>query len=102
ARTGRQAGTYLARYRRSHGLELGDALIAAAATTAGLRLWTLNRRHYPLRDVSLFHALGWDPPDSPIAPCESSRDPRGRATIGVRGFRRRRLGRGRFQRRGGR
>jgi predicted nucleic acid-binding protein len=57
ARTGRQAGTYLARYRRSHGLELADALIAAAATTAGLRLWTLNRRHYPMRDVRFFEAM---------------------------------------------
>lgn len=31
-----------------------DALIAAAATTAGLRLWTLNRRHYPMDDVRFY------------------------------------------------
>lgn len=49
--TGRRAGAYLARYARSHGLEIGDALIAAAASTAGLRLWTRNRRHYPMDDV---------------------------------------------------
>ena len=54
ARAGRQAGAYLARYSRSHGLDIADALIAAAATTAGLRLWTLNRRHYPMADVR-FH-----------------------------------------------
>jgi predicted nucleic acid-binding protein len=54
ARTGRQAGAYLARYAGSHGVELADALIAAAATTAGLRLWTLNRRHYPMEDVEFF------------------------------------------------
>jgi len=54
ARTGRQAGAYLAKHARSHGLNIADALIAAAAVTAGLRLWTLNRRHYPMRDVTFF------------------------------------------------
>lgn len=51
---GRTAGAYLARYARSHALELGDALIAAAAVNAGLRLWTLNRKHYPMPDVRFF------------------------------------------------
>jgi predicted nucleic acid-binding protein len=54
ARIGRRAGFYLARHSRSHGLEVPDALIAAAATTAGLRLWTLNRRHYPMDDVTFY------------------------------------------------
>jgi predicted nucleic acid-binding protein len=53
-RTGRQAGVYLARYGRSHGVELADALVAAAATTSGLRLWTLNRKHYPMSDLVLY------------------------------------------------
>jgi predicted nucleic acid-binding protein len=51
---GRTAGAYLARYSRSHGLELGDALVAAAATTAGLRLWTRNRKHYPMPDLRFY------------------------------------------------
>lgn len=54
AQAGRRAGGYLARYARSHGLEVPDALIAAAAATTGLRLWTLNRRHYPMKDVRFF------------------------------------------------
>jgi predicted nucleic acid-binding protein len=54
ARVGRTAGSYLARYARSHGLELGDALVAAAATTSGLRLWTRNRKHYPMVDLSFY------------------------------------------------
>lgn len=54
ATVGRRAGLYLSRYSRSHGLTIADALVAAAAGTAGLRLWTLNRRHYPMLDVS-FH-----------------------------------------------
>lgn len=53
-RTGRHAGGYLARYGRSHGVEIADALVAGAAATSGLRLWTLNRRHYPMEDV-VFH-----------------------------------------------
>lgn len=48
---GRRAGAYLARYARSHDVELADALVAAAATTSGVRLWTLNRKHYPMPDV---------------------------------------------------
>lgn len=51
---GRRAGAYVARYGRSHGVELADALVAAAAVTAGLRLWTLNRKHYPMPDVPFY------------------------------------------------
>jgi predicted nucleic acid-binding protein len=54
--TGRRAGAYLSRYARSHGLEIADALVAAAASSAGLLLWTLNRRHYPMPDVSFYEA----------------------------------------------
>lgn len=51
---GRRAGAYLSRYSRSHGVQIADALVAAAASVAGLRLWTLSRRHYPMSDL-LFH-----------------------------------------------
>ena len=54
AMTGRRAGVYLARYARSHGLEIADALVADAASTAGLHLWTLNLRHYPMDDLRLY------------------------------------------------
>jgi len=57
ATAGRRAGQYLARYSRTHGVEIADALVAAAATTAGLSLWTLNRRHYPMPDIQ-FHGPG--------------------------------------------
>lgn len=56
ARAGRRAGEYLARYARSHAVEIADALIAAAASLAELRLWTLNRKHYPMEDVRFFRA----------------------------------------------
>jgi predicted nucleic acid-binding protein len=45
--TGELAGERLRRYRRSHSLELGDALIGASAVQYGERLATFNRRHYP-------------------------------------------------------
>jgi predicted nucleic acid-binding protein len=56
ARVGRRAGAYLARYARSHGVEIADALVAAAAATSGLWLWTLNRKHYPMQDVRFYEA----------------------------------------------
>jgi predicted nucleic acid-binding protein len=46
---GKQAGEYLARYAKSHALELGEALIAASASLYPAQLWTRNRKHYPLR-----------------------------------------------------
>ena len=54
---GRRGGTYLARYARSHGVTLADALIAAAASISGLHLWTRNRRHYPMEDLAFFRPV---------------------------------------------
>ena len=39
AALGRRAGEYLRRYRKSHAVELGHALIAASAVERGARLW---------------------------------------------------------------
>jgi predicted nucleic acid-binding protein len=33
---------------------LGDALIAAAASIHGLDLWTRNRKHYPMKDITFY------------------------------------------------
>jgi predicted nucleic acid-binding protein len=52
--TGRQAGDYLRQYRKSHGVELGDALIAAAALLNHATLWTRNRKHYPMKELSFY------------------------------------------------
>ena len=49
----RRAGEYLKRFRPSHGMELGDAIIAASAAVSGCALWTRNRKHYPMKDVRL-------------------------------------------------
>ena len=52
--TGHDAGVYLRKYRRSHGVELADALIAACAVANNAQLWTRNRKHYPMREVTFF------------------------------------------------
>ncbi len=52
--TGRQAGDYLRQYRKSHGLQISDALIAAAAALNRAELWTRNRKHYPMKDLSFY------------------------------------------------
>ena len=49
----RRAGDYLRTFNRSHGVELGDALIAATAAELNFPLWTRNRKHYPMKDLPL-------------------------------------------------
>jgi len=58
---GRRAGSYLARYSRSHGLEIADAFVAACASSTGLHLWTRNRRDYPMPDLRLYEPPGQMP-----------------------------------------
>ena len=52
--TGRQAAVYLRKYRRSNGVEIADALIAACAVANRAELWTRNRKHYPMQEISFF------------------------------------------------
>jgi len=52
--TGRAAGDYLRQYQKSHGLELGDALIASTALLNRAELWTRNRKHYPMKELSFY------------------------------------------------
>ena len=54
AEVGHQAGDYLRRYRKSHGVEPGDALIAACALISAAALWTRNRKHYPMQELTFF------------------------------------------------
>jgi predicted nucleic acid-binding protein len=52
--TGHQAGIYLRKYRKNHGVEIADALVAACTVANGADLWTRNRKHYPMKEVSFF------------------------------------------------
>lgn len=51
---GRVAGDFLRQYTKSHNLDLGDALIAATAAIHKVELWTRNRRHYPMKEISFY------------------------------------------------
>ena len=52
--TGRKAGEFLRDYRKSHGLEMSDAMIAAAAVLNDAALWTRNRKHYPMKELKFY------------------------------------------------
>jgi len=39
---------------RSHSLEVPDALVAAAAIQYQAALWTRNRKHYPVPQLSFY------------------------------------------------
>lgn len=51
---GHKAGEYMKAYRASHSTEIADALIAATAHVADVPLWTLNKKHYPMKDIDFF------------------------------------------------
>ena len=52
--TGQLAGFYLNQYRKSHNLAIADALIAAGAVLEHALLWTRNRKHYPMPELSFY------------------------------------------------
>lgn len=50
---GEKAGHYLRQFHRSHGTEIADALIAAAAFVSNADLFTFNHKHFPMKDLKL-------------------------------------------------
>lgn len=47
------AGIYMNKYRKSHGINTADAIIAATAKRTGFRLFTRNIKHYPMQDIEV-------------------------------------------------
>jgi len=45
---GELAGRFINQYRKSHSVEIADAIIAAASIVNNFELWTLNKKHYPM------------------------------------------------------
>jgi predicted nucleic acid-binding protein len=47
-RMGQLAGQFLLDYSKSHSVTMADALVGAAAKINVFKLWTMNRKHYPM------------------------------------------------------
>jgi len=54
---GRRAGAYLQRYRRSHGRRSRRRLDRRERVANNAELWTRNRKHYPMGEISFFEAV---------------------------------------------
>lgn len=53
--TGKIAGEYANKYRKSHHtISLEDYFLAATATREKAMLWTGNRKHYPMSDIAFY------------------------------------------------
>lgn len=50
---GEKAGEYLRTFSKSAGVKIADALVAATAYCHQIGLYTLNRKHYPMKDIEV-------------------------------------------------
>lgn len=48
-----RAGRYMSLYRKSHGINIADAIIAASVLARGAVLYTLNDKHFPMNDIKV-------------------------------------------------
>ena len=51
---GKLAGEFIGVYGKSHNVMMADALIAAATRVNGFKIWTLNKKHYPMLEDNEF------------------------------------------------
>jgi predicted nucleic acid-binding protein len=49
-------GELYRRWHPSHGIDVNDAILAATALATGGAIYTLNTKHYPMRDVRVQRA----------------------------------------------
>jgi hypothetical protein len=54
-RVGEVAGVLMNRYGKSHNVTMGDSLIGAATKINRFKLWTLNKKHYPMFEEKEFY-----------------------------------------------
>lgn len=45
---GKLAGEFINKYEKSHNVTLADALVGASVKINAFKLWTLNKKHYPM------------------------------------------------------
>lgn len=48
-----QGGEVYRRWNPSHGTDVADAVLAASVAETGGRLFTLNTKHYPMREIAV-------------------------------------------------
>jgi len=51
---GQLAGEFLRQFSKSHSLKIGAALMAASAVQSHAPLWTRNRKHYPMTQLTFY------------------------------------------------
>jgi predicted nucleic acid-binding protein len=51
------AGSFYRRWHRSHGIDVNDAILAGTASATGGKIYTQNRKQYPMPDVAVLE--GW-------------------------------------------
>ncbi|MBN2545166.1 MAG: type II toxin-antitoxin system VapC family toxin [Spirochaetes bacterium] len=51
---GKLSGNFLNNFGKSTNVTLSDSMIAAAAIINEMKLWTLNKKHYPMIEDNLF------------------------------------------------
>jgi predicted nucleic acid-binding protein len=51
-----QAATLYRRWYPSHGIDINDAILAATAMKTGGHVFCLNRKHYPMPDITVKEA----------------------------------------------
>jgi len=49
------AGLYMNKYAKSHGMNAADAIIAASAKHVNAQLYTLNTKHFPMKDIKILN-----------------------------------------------
>ena len=50
------ASTFYRLWHPSHGIDINDAILAATAAATGGKIYTQNRKHYPMPDVVVSNA----------------------------------------------
>jgi predicted nucleic acid-binding protein len=51
------AGELYRRWHPTHGIDVNDAMLAATVAATGGKIYTQNRKHYPMADIAV--AKGW-------------------------------------------
>lgn len=54
-KVGELAGVFINKFGKSHNVTMADSLIGAATEINGFKIWTLNKKHYPMFEEKVFY-----------------------------------------------